>query len=387
MRSWTALLVVAAALGVLAAGTILLQARRGPEPSRLPSAANPGPRGLAAGQEMLRAGAVPVWTRAVGTPTGPGGAVVIVAAPGAPLGPEDAAALLREADGGATVLVALGAARQPALLEALGLDYTPGDAPRVSHGLAPHPLVGDLALPATAARLAVHRPGPLAISGDGDGATAVSVPAGRGEVVVLAGAEALENARILDPGALSLWTRLGALARGREGQRAGGAGVVFDERFLSPPAPPPPPSSRALALLAGQLLAAGAALVWARGRRLGAVRPAPAARGDRTARAYLAALAALYRRTEAEEELAARAWIALRRRLDRRWAVPARLSDPDAARRISRRSPAAALAIVRGSTALTGGGRGVLLRVARAAAEADEALAGRGAPRPSAPGR
>jgi len=154
---------------------------------------------------------------------------------------------------------------------------------------------------------------------------------------------------------------------------------VFDERFLAPPAAPAPaapPSRRALALLAGQLLAAGAALAWARGRRLGAIRPAPAPPGERTARAYLASLAALYRRAGAEAELAAQAWRALRRRVDRRFGVPARLTDAEAARRVSSRSPAAALALARGGAALAAGGAGVLLRVTRAAADAEAALGG-----------
>jgi hypothetical protein len=362
----------AAALGLLAAGTVLLQARRGPAPTALRAAANPGPRGLAAGHELLRAGGVAVRTRAPGEAAAPAPAVLIVAAPAAPLGPADAAELVAAAERGATVVVALGEVPQRALLDALGVAFTPGEAPRSARGLAPHPLVGDLELPARSAGLEGTRPGPLAVSGDDTGATAVSVPAGRGEVLVLSGAEALENARLLDPGALTLWTRLGRRARDAAGP------VVFDERFLAPAAAPAPavPARRALALLAGQLLAAGAALVWARGRRLGAVRPAPAPPGDRTARAYLGALAALYRRAGAEAELAAEAWRALRRHVERRSGVPARLADAEAARRLAARSAPAALALAQGSAALAAGGPGVLLRVTRAAADAEAALRG-----------
>ncbi|HYD42988.1 MAG TPA: DUF4350 domain-containing protein [Anaeromyxobacter sp.] len=372
MKVWGAL-VAAAALGLLAAGTILLQARRGPPPTALRSAANPGRAGLAAGHELLRAGGAAVRTRAPGEAPARAPAVVILAAPAAPIGRADAAELVAAAEAGATVVVALGEVPQPALLDALGVAFTPGEAPRAARGLAPHPLVGDLELSARSARVAPARPGPLAVSGDDAGASAVSVPAGRGEVLVLSGAEPLENARLLEPGALTLWTRLGRRARDAAGP------VVFDERFLAPTAasaPASPPSRRALALLAGQLLAAGAALVWARGRRLGAVRPAPAPPGDRTARAYLASLAALYRRAGAEAELAAQAWRALRRRLERRYGVPARLPDAEAARRLGARSAAAALALARGSAALAAGGPGVLLRVTRAAADAEAALGG-----------
>jgi hypothetical protein len=371
---------MAGALAVLAAGTIFLEADRGPAPSALPSSENPGPRGLGGGRELLRAAGTAVKTRGPGAAPAQA-AVVILAAPGAPIGSREAAELVAEAERGATVVVALGAAPQPELLGALGLSFTRGDAPgstraaapTTARGLAPHPLVGDLALPAGSAALAPARPGPLAVSGDAAGASAVSVPAGRGEVLVLSGPEPLENAHLLEEGPLTLWVRLGALAR----VDPSATGVVFDERFLAPPAAPPPRSRSALALLAAQLAAAGAALAWARGRRLGAVRPAPPAAAGRTARAYLGSLAALYRRAGAEEELAAQTWRALRRRLERRWAIPARLSDADAARRLAARSPAAAEALARGGSALEPHGASPLLHVTRAAAEVEAALEGR----------
>jgi hypothetical protein len=304
-----------------------------------------------------------VARRGPGEPALPGAGAIVVAGPAAPLSRDDARDLVDAAARGATVLVALGSAAQPALLEALGLSLAPAENPRTARGLAPHPLVGDLSLPARAASLSAVRPGVLPVSGGPGWASAVSVPAGRGEVLVLSGPEPLENAHLLDGDAVSLIVRLGA--RGP---------VMLDERFLDPPSRAAPPSQRALLLLGGQLLLAGVTFVLARARRLGAVRPPPAPGAGRTARDYLASLAALYRRTGAEEELAAHAWGAMRRRLERRSGVPARLPDAEAARRLSARNPVAAVALARGSAALAGGGTGVLLRVTRAAADAEGSL-------------
>jgi hypothetical protein len=364
VRRWPAALAAFSALSLLVAAVVLGQTGpRGTEISSAPSAANLGPRGLAAAWELLRStGAAPI-RRGPGDAAVPGAAVVIVAAPSAALGAEDVSSLLAEAGGGAIVIVALGSSPQPALLDGLGLGFTPGAAPRQAHGLAPHRLVGDLSLPARSAAISIGRPGALAVSGAAGWASAVSVPAGRGEVLVLSGPEPLENANLLQGDAASLVARLGALGP-----------VVFDERFAAGPRPAGPPSRRALALLAAQILAAGAALALARGRRLGAIRPPPDLERGRTARDYLSSLAGLYRRAGAEGEMAAQAWYRLRRRLERRWNVPSRLSDAQAARRIAGRNPEAALALARGGAALAGGGAGVLLRVTRAAADAERAL-------------
>jgi hypothetical protein len=358
------------ALVGLGVGTALLQPRLGGgEPSPLPAADNPGPRGLAAARELLRSGGAAVEVLRAGDPPvpGAGAGAVVLAAPTVTLTGPDADALLARARAGAAVVVALGRAPQPALLQALGLELTPGDGPAVARGLAPHRLVGDLTLPARGAALRTVRPGPLAVSGGEGWASAVSVPAGPGEVLVLSGPEPLENEHLLEGDAVTLVTRLGALGP-----------VVLDERFLAPaPAPAPVRGGRSLVPLALQLLLAGLAAVAARARRLGAVRPAPAAAPDRTARAYLASLAALYRRAGAEDELAAAAWRALRRRLERRHGVPATLSDAEAARRVARRSGAAAVALARGGAALAGRGPGVLLGVTRAAADVEAGLGGR----------
>lgn len=359
---------MAAALAALGVGTALSQAgRRGGPPSPLPAADNPGPHGLQAARELLEALGSPVAVRRPGDAPPPGARVVIVAAPqlGAGEGAAAAAELLAAAEEGATVVLALGRSPPPDLLAGLGLDFTQGDEPRTAHGRAPHRLVGDLDLPARGAALRALRPEALAVSGGDGWASAVSVPAGhgRGEVLVLAGPEPLENAHLLEGDAVSLVTRLGALGP-----------VTFDERYLAPAPVAAGPAERALGLLALQLLLGGLAVVAARGRRLGAVRPAPPPASGRTARAYLASLAALYQRSGAEPELAAATWGALRRRLERRHAIPASLSDAEAARRAARLSSAAALALARGGAALAGGGAGVLLAVTQAAADAEAAL-------------
>jgi hypothetical protein len=363
---WPAALAAAGALAALAAGVVLDQSGlRAAEGSALAASSSPGPRGLAAARELWLATGVEARVRRRGDPAS-AAAVVLLAAPQAPLPRLEVEALLDRAAAGATVLVALGGAPQPALLEALGLALAPAGAPRTARALAPHPLVDGLALPARGAGLSVRRPGALPVAGGEGWASAVSVPAGRGEVLVLSGPEPLENTHLLEADAASLLVRLGRLGP-----------LELDERFLAPAAQGTPPSQRALLLLGGQLLLAGAALAWARGRRLGAVRPPPPAGAGRTSRDYLAALATLYRRAGAEPELAARAWRGLRRRLERQAGIPARLPDAEAARRAQARSAGAALALARGSAELLAGGPGVLLRVTRAAAEAEAALRAR----------
>jgi hypothetical protein len=367
VRRWLAGLVAVAALALLAAGVVLGQVNQsGDQVSAIPSSANLGPRGLAALRTLLQETGAVVETRRPGEPAVAGAAVVLLAAPPAQLAREDVESLLAGADAGATLVVALGRNPQPALLAALGMTLSPGDARRTARGVAPHRLVGDLSLPGRSAGLALSRPGGLAVSGEPGWASAVSIPVGRGEVLVFSGPEPFENANLLQGDAVSLAVRLGALGR-----------VVLDERFLVAADPAALPSRRALLLLAGQLLAAGLALLWARGRRLGAIRPPPPPGAGRTARDYLASLAALYRRAGAEEELAAQAWRGLRRRLDRRWGIPARLPDAQVARRVAGRSRAAELALARGGAALADGGSGVLLEVTRAAADVEAALGAR----------
>ena len=363
MRRLAPALGLSAALALFLAAAVLgLSGDRRAEVSALPSAQNVGPRGLAAARELLLESGAIALRRGRGDPPVPGAGAVILAALSSPLSEDDVTSLIAEAEAGATLVVALGPARPKALLEALGVEVGTKNAPRLAGGLAPHPLLGDLLLPAGGASLSLSRPGGLAVSGGGGIASALSIPVGRGEVLVLSGPDPLENGRLLEGDAVSLALRLG-----------GKGPVVFDERFLAAPGRAGPPRE-GLALLGAQVLLGGLALVLSRGRRLGAVRPPDDPGSGRTAHDYLASLAALYRRAGAEEELAREAWHGLRRRLERRFAIPAHLSDPEAARRAAGKSPRAALALSRGGAAFAGKGPGLLLEVLRAAADAEGAL-------------
>jgi len=356
------------ALALVGAGAVVGQRRaRRAEVSPLPSSESTAPRGLAAARAFLLAtgrGAPRLSSPAEGPPPR---AVVLLAAPGAVLDGEEADALLAQVRAGGTLVWMAGGVRQPALERRLEARATPGPGDRTAVALAPHPLVVDLALPANGGGVSSDRAGAIAIAGGEGFTSAVSVPLGAGEVILLSGPAPLSNAHLGEGGAASFLTRLAA--RGP---------LVFDERWLLRRDAPSPPSRTALALLAAQVLLAGAVFVLARARRLGAVRPPPADRG-RTARDYLASLAALYERAGAEEDLARAAWLTLRRDLERRAGIPARLPDPDAHARLARRSAAAAEALARAEAALAAGGRGTLLAVTRAAADLEAAL-GRGRP-------
>lgn len=372
MNRWPARLAAFLALSALAAGVLLEESRlHTSQVSPLPSSRNPGPHGLAAARELLlETGATASLRQQGDLEPGPT-SVLLLAAPRAPITEKEVDLLLKRAFAGATVIVALGGAAQPALLDRLGLEVAPGADARVAHPLSPHPLFDGLSLPARSASILAREPGTLAVSG-GDGfVSAVSIQEGQGEVLVFSGPEPLENAHLLEGDAATLLLRLGALGP-----------VVFDERFLAPAAAVEPPSQSALLLLAGQLLLAGGVLTWSRARRLGAIRPPPPRGNDRTSRDYLASLSVLYRRAGAEEQLAKEAWSALRRRLERKTGIPARLSDADAARRAQPQSPEAALALARGGAALAAGGGGVLLCVTCAAADAEAALSRGPPPRP-----
>jgi hypothetical protein len=284
----------------------------------------------------------------------PAGAVLLLAAPGAALGEAEADALVAHARAGGTVVWMAGEVRQPALEGRLRVRARAAPAFRLAVPLAPHPLVSGLLVPAGGGSVEGDEPGALPVLGAGGIVTGLSIPAGEGEVLVLSGPEPFTNERIGDGGAISLLTRL-----------AGRGPIVFDERWLLPRDAPAPPSRRALALAALQALLAVAVWLAARARRLGAIRPPPAEARGRTARDYLASLAALYGRAGAEEELARGAWRRARRALERRAGVPARLAADEAAPRLARRSEAAAEALRRGEAAVRSG-RGALLATYRA---------------------
>lgn len=362
MRRAALVALAAAALALVAAATAVAQRRqRGVARSSLASIESAGPRGLGAARAFLEETGRTAARRGPGEPATGGRPVIVLAAPRAPLAAADVEDLLARAREGATVVWALGPGAQPALAAALDVRSRPAPTGRTAAALAPHPLFRGLVLPAGPAALSSSAPGALPVAGGPDGAAALAIPAGAGEVIVLAGPDPLENARAGEGDTAALLARLAA--RGP---------VVFDERFLAPAAAAPPRAPAGLGLALAQALAAALLLVLAGGRRLGAVRPPPPG-GRATARDHLASLAALYRRAGAEDALAAGAWRALRRRVERA-GVPARLADEDAARRLARRSPEAARALREGAAALARGGAGVLLAVSRAAAEVDAAL-------------
>jgi len=366
---------LAAALALVAAGSAVGQRREAERTlSPYPSAESTGARGLAAARAFLlaRGHAAPRLSPGDGHAPPPG-AVVLVAAPAAPLDGPAADALLAHAAAGGTVVWAAGAVPQPALAARLRATASPapGRGGRLAGPLEPHPLFDGLALPAGEGTVASALPGAREVCGARGRPSAVAVPLGRGEVILLAGPEPLENGRLAEADALSFLVRLAA--RGP---------VTFDERWLLPreAAAGPPP---ALALLAGQALLAAAVLVVARGRRLGAIRPPPAAR-SRTTGDHLASLAALYRRAGGEGELAAAAWSAARRRLERRAGIPARLGDAQALALLRARAPSAAEPFERGAAARAAApGAERLVAVVRAAADLDEALRARRPARPA----
>jgi len=362
----TALLALfaAAGLAMVAAFAVAGEARRREATvSPWPAADNPGPRGLMAARAFLLESGRAVSRRGPGDPAAPA-ATIVLAAPRAALSAPEVDELLSAARAGATVVYARGGAPQLALEARLGLSAGGEAVPPLAHGLAPHPLTGDLALPAGGPALRSSAPGALAVSGAPGRTSGLSVPFGRGEVLVLSDPSPLENARLDEGDAVSLLLRLGH--RGP---------VVLDERFLAPPAGAPRGLAQALAPAAAQLLLAALALFWARGRRLGAIRPPPAGT-RRTARDYLASLAALYGGAGAEAELAGRTWERLRDRLAGPAGVPRGLSDAEAARRLVARAPGAAEALLRGAAARARGGREVLLAVAQAAADVERGVTG-----------
>lgn len=361
--AWIAL---TAALALVAAGAAVGHGRaRQLESSPLPSASSTGPRGLAAARLFLSSTARASVRLADRDDRPRAGAVVLLAAPEAPIPERDAEALLAHAAAGGTLVWMAGRHPQPALARSLSARTVAAPGDRLSLPLAPHPLFRDLALRMGGGTVASADARSLPVLGADGRVTAVSVALGGGEVLLLSGPEALSNERIGDGDAITLLVRLAA--RGP---------IAFDERWLRAPDAPPPPSQRGLLLLVAQALLAGAVLVAARARRLGAVRPPPPEESGRTARDYLASLAALYRRAGAEREVAAGSWRRARRELERRTGIPARLGSAEAHARLARRSPAAAEAFARGEAALQGE-RGALLAVARAAHDLSAALRGR----------
>jgi hypothetical protein len=288
------------------------------------------------------------------------GAVWLLAAPAAPLPRAEAEAFLAHAEAGGLSVWALGPRRQPELERLLGATRLAGPGERTTAGIAGAGPLEGLVLRSGAAGVASTWPGARLATGPDAPPAALVLPAGRGEVLLLAGTELLDGARIGEADNLSLWVRLAA--RGP---------IAFDERWLRLVDATAP---RLPWVAGGQALLAALLRLGALGRRHGAVRPAPGQAPRRTASDYLRGLASLSRRAGAEPELAEAVWRRLRRLLERTSGAPARLVDEEAAHRLEARAPAAAAALRRGAAALAQRGPGQLLAVTRAAADVEAAL-------------
>jgi len=385
MRRW---LGAAAAVALLAAATVVNLGREGAaRQSSLPTAASTGPGGLAALHAWLaETGRAPLLLEDPREEP-PSGAAILLAAPRAEISVAEADALLRLVERGGLLVWAVGPlGSQPELERRLSVSRRvasgrAGPPGWTAFPLAPHPLFTGLELRTGGGTVESDLPAALPVAGDvrpdpgkATWVAAVSVARGKGEVLLLAGTDLLENRWLGEGGNLSLWVRVAA--RGR---------VVFDERWREPRRAPPPASLRGIALLAGQSLLAAAAFLWARGRRLGAIRPPPPPESGRTAADYLASLAALYRRAGAEPELCRQAWRRFRLDLERRAGIPVALDDEAAARRLERTRPAAAGSFreAAGLARDTGSvGPRALFRLVRAVAAAEAALGPRRPPFP-----
>jgi hypothetical protein len=347
--------------------------------SPLASVDNTGPLGLAALHTWLdESGAEPI--RLEGPMLRPPQAgAVILARPRGALQRSEVDFLLQFVEDGGLLIWGVGpGGEQPALesrlkiirpqIEATGDIFAlPG---RPIHALTPHPLFEKLVLRVGGGQAISSRdPGAIPVAGGGGPPSAVSLSHGRGEILLLAGTELLENFRIAEGDNLTLWARLAE--RGT---------IAFDEYHQSSAKALRPAARGPLAMVIGQALLAALLYTWARGRRLGAIRPPLQSGPLRSAADYLAALGRLYRRARAERELGAAAWSGLRRRLQRQAGIPLTLDDAAVATRLAHLAPAAAEAYRQGAAAAHAGtsGPAALLMVTRRAAEVENALFSRG---------
>lgn len=356
-----ALLALAASVAAVTAG----RARLPPE-ARLPSVELAGPRGAAALHDWLAAtGRAPL--RVSGPEELPPGAVAVLAAPLTPLTAAEVDRLWAHAAAGGLLVVAAGSpGAQPELERRLRLSRPRlgGRGGDRALALAPHPLVAGLTLATAGGSVASDLPGALPVAGGPGFAAVVSAPLGRGEILLLAGPDLLENGWLGEGDNLQLWARLAA--RGP---------LAFDEGHFAREVPRREPAGGRLLPLVLQLLASAALLLWGLGHRLGAVRPPPA-QAARTAADYLASLGALYRSARAEPELAAAAWRAHRLRLQRQAGIPASLPDGQAGERLAALRPEAAPSFREAATLAALGTRtpAALLRLVAGLARTESAL-------------
>jgi hypothetical protein len=361
VRRGPVLVALAALLATVAA--LLATAPRRDRDARLarrPSAENPGRVGLEAAADWLVATGRPASRRAGEAGRPPPGAVVVLAAPAAPLSTAESATLLEVVEAGGLLVYAMGDAPQPSLDGQLAVWREARAGERVVVGAPDDPLLTDLTLTAGESAVRSQAPGARAVAGPADRPAALLLERGRGEILVLSDPVPLDNLHIETLDHLTLWVRLAA--RGP---------VSFDERWLLPHAAASGVGPAGLLLL--QSLLVGALLLAALARRRGVVRAAPATATRRTVRDYLTSLAALYRRAGAEDELAADTWRRLRRRLEPA-GMSARLSPQEVAGRLAGWRPRAAEAFLDGEAALRRPGPGRLLSVTRAAADVEAGL-------------
>ncbi len=356
--------------GLLVLAVVAAPTRGDPALASFPSTESTAGPGVGAAARWLAATGRPFRRLVPGAADPSPGETWLLLAPAAPLGEGQVAALLDWARAGGRVVWALGPrgeASQPVLSRRLSVRRVPGGVEGTAGPLAPHPLFDGLSLRVGAGGVASDAPGARPVLGEAGRPAAVAVPLGRGELLLLSGPEPLDNRSIGEGDSLSLWVRLAALGP-----------IAFDERALRPAGPPGEGVARPGAWLGLQLGLVVLLLGWALWPRHGAVRPPPPLPTGRTTRDYLASLAELYRRAGAEEELAATTWRRLRLALALEAGVPASLPAGQAALRLGLRAPAAVEPLRRGEAALARGGAGILLEVARAAADVEAARRRRG---------
>jgi hypothetical protein len=352
-------------LGLLLAAVSARPRTGDPALLRHPSTESTGGLGVAAAARWLEATGRPARRLVPGDADPSPAETWLLLAPAAPLDEREVAALVTHAERGGRIAWALGAggeADQPVLAARLAARRLAGDGDRQVGPLEPHPLFKGLSLRAGGAGVTSTAPGARPVLGEVARPAAVAVPLGRGELLLLAGTELLDNRHIAEGQALALWVRLAA-----------GGPIAFDERHLrraGPAGGAASPEALALGLQAALLLLLLAAAAWP---RLGAVRPPPPGTAGRTTGDYLASLAELYRRAGAEPQLAAGTWRRLRQTLERQAGIGAALPVEEAAQRLMVRAPAAVEPLRRGEVALARGGDGLLLEVARAAADVEAA--------------
>lgn len=341
---WSRGQLVPVAATILVAAAIALGTSRGQGGSSpVPSADNPGPRGLKALRLYLEEGGAEVGLQQDGFEAlGSGDATLLVPAPlaSAPTVAERTA-LRAWVEGGGTVILlqSPGDPRGRELAAQLGvrlgneergfraakeelqtaLENFTGTGRSAGVALSPW-LPGPIQdfAPEVRSRYpaAVRLEGAAPVVGIRELPYVVIGSLGAGRVVAVARPDPFENFWLAEGDDLGL--ALALLQGGRPGR------ILFDERHLHVGEAPALPAGVGAALL--QLCAAAALLGLARGRRLGGARPTVSAPG-RSSLEYVEQLGLLYERARVEQELTAELIPALRRTLHDRLGVSPLLDD------------------------------------------------------------